>query len=117
MKECVLNSQRVLRIAVFSLIIGLFAMSGFAENGRKAKSEAKPAYPELARKMNLSGTVKVEIDISPAGAVTSAKALGGHPLFIDSAVDAARKWRFEPASGTTTQVLEFRFTNPSGSGN
>jgi protein TonB len=112
-----LKSQRVLRIAVFSLIIGLFAISGFAEDGRKAKSEAKPVYPELARKMNLTGTVKVQIDIAPAGNVTSAKALGGHPLFIDSAVDAAKKWRFEPASGTTTQILEFRFTNPTGNGN
>lgn len=109
-----MKSQRVIRIAVFSLIIGLFAISGFAEDGRKAKSETKPVYPELARKMNLTGIVKVQIDISPTGSVTSAKALGGHPLFIDSAVEAAKKWRFEPASGPTTQILEFRFSNPSG---
>lgn len=112
-----MKGQRVLRIAVFSLLIGFFAISGFAQEGRKVKSEVKPVYPELARKMNLTGTVKVQIDISPAGAVTSAKAVGGHPVFIESAVDAAKKWRFESANSTTTQVLEFRFTNPSGSGN
>jgi TonB family protein len=108
-----LNFPRVLRLAVLFMFIATFAAVAAAEDGRKVKSEAKPAYPELARKMNLTGVVKVQIEISPAGTVTSAKALGGHPLFIDSAVDAVKKWRFEPASSPTSQIVEFKFTNPN----
>jgi TonB family protein len=113
MKECVLFIPRVVRIAVLFVIAGAFATGAFAEDTRKAKSEVKPVFPELARKMNLSGTVKVQIEISPAGAVTSAKALGGHPLFIDSAVEAVKRWKFESASSTTSQIVEFKFNNPS----
>jgi TonB family protein len=107
------TSSPFLRVAVFFAIVAIFSVAGFAEEGRKAKSEVKPVYPELARKMNLSGTVKVQIEISPAGTVTSAKAIGGHPVFIDSALDASRKWRFEAAPNATSQVIEFKFTNPA----
>jgi TonB family protein len=100
------------RSAVLMVLVGLFAVSGIAEE-RKSKSEIKPAYPELAKKMNLSGVVKVQVEISPAGTVTSAKALGGHPVFIDSALDAVRKWRFEPSQSPTEQIVEFKFVNPN----
>ncbi|MDP9267476.1 MAG: energy transducer TonB [Acidobacteriota bacterium] len=76
---------------------------------RKMKNEVRPVYPELAKKMNVSGAVKVEIVITPAGAVKSAKALGGHPLLIESALDAVKKCRFEAAPAETTQVVTFNF--------
>jgi TonB family protein len=76
---------------------------------RKPKSKVLPTRPELAKKMNVSGTVKVEIVIAPNGTVKSAKALGGHPLLIESALDAVKKWKFEPGSEETTQVIAFDF--------
>jgi TonB family protein len=88
--------------------VGVAAPSALAED-RKAKNKVSPAYPELAKKMNVSGTVKVEIVIAPNGSVKSAKALGGHPLLIESALDAVKKWKFEPASEETTQVVAFDF--------
>lgn len=104
-----LNTVRTgLLIAVVSLV-GI----AHAQEARKVKSDVKPAFPEMARKMNLSSTVKVQVEISPAGTVTSAKALGGHPMFLEAATDAAKKWRFEPSTESTTQVIEFKFINPS----
>ena len=78
-------------------------------NGRKVKTAPQPTYPELARKMNISGIVKVEIVIAPNGSVKSAKAIGGHPLLMDAAVDAARRFKFEPGTEETTGVLPFEF--------
>lgn len=102
------------RITRFVLLLTLVSVIGLAgaQETRKAKSEVKPAYPELGRRMNLTTTVKVQVEISPAGTVTSAKAIGGHPVFIESAVEAARKWRFEPAQESNSQVIEFKFVNP-----
>jgi outer membrane biosynthesis protein TonB len=55
----------------------------------------------------------VEATISAAGNVTDTKVVGGHPLLIQAAVDALKKWKYEAAGETTTTVVEFRFTNTS----
>ena len=79
-----------------------------AEPDRKVVNRVKPAYPELARQMNVSGTVKIEVVIAANGSVKSLKPLGGHPLLIQSASEALRKWRFAPGLETTT-IVEFQF--------
>lgn len=76
---------------------------------RRAKSKVQPAYPVLARKMNLAGTVKIEVLVSPNGTVKSARVVGGHPVLANAALDAAKKWRFEPASIESSGVIDFKF--------
>ena len=76
---------------------------------RRAKTKVQPAYPDLARKMNISGTVKIEVVVSPNGSVKDARIVGGHPVLASAALDAARKWRFEPASGEATGIIDFKF--------
>lgn len=76
---------------------------------RRAKSRVQPAYPELAKRMNISGTVKIEVVVAPNGTVKDARVVGGHPVLAGAALEAARKWRFEPASGEATGVIDFRF--------
>lgn len=76
---------------------------------RKIKSRAQPLYPELARRMKLSGVVKLELIIAADGKVKSAKVLGGHPLLAESAMDAVRRWVYEPAHDQTVQVVEVKF--------
>ncbi len=49
------------------------------EISRKPKSKVQAIYPELARRMNLSGTVKVEVVVLPNGTVKGARVMGGHP--------------------------------------
>lgn len=56
----------------------------------------QPQYPPLALAARVSATVKVEITIDESGNVISARALSGHTLLKDSAVAAARKWKFKP---------------------
>lgn len=76
---------------------------------RRAKNKVQPVYPELARKMNIAGTVKIEVVVSPNGSVKDARVVGGHPVLASAALDAARKWRFEPAAGESTGIIDFRF--------
>jgi TonB family protein len=76
---------------------------------RRVKVTARPEYSELARHLNLSGTVKVEVLIGTDGKVKKAHVVGGHPVLGVEAEKAALKTEFEPAPHDSTQVLEFRF--------
>jgi TonB family protein len=76
---------------------------------RRAKTKVQPTYPELARKMSITGTVKVEVVVSPNGTVKEARVVGGHPVLANAALEAAKKWRFEPSSTESSGVIDFKF--------
>ena len=62
----------------------------------KAIEKIVPVYPPLAKQIRMPGEVSVEVIISPEGRVESVRVVSGHPMFIQAAVTAARRWRFEP---------------------
>ena len=76
---------------------------------RRAKSKVQPTYPDLARKMNITGTVKIEVVVLPNGSVKDARVVGGHPVLANAALEAAKKWRFEPAQMESSGVIDFKF--------
>jgi TonB family protein len=76
---------------------------------RKVKTRVVPDFPALAKQMNMTGKVKIEVTISPDGRVTSTKVVGGSPLLVGSALDAIKKWRFESATKESTEIIEFDF--------
>jgi TonB family protein len=77
--------------------------------GRKIKSKISPLYPEIARKMNLAGIVKLEVTVAANGTVKDTKVIGGNPILVNAAADAVKKWRFEPANEESVGVVEFKF--------
>jgi TonB family protein len=100
----------VLVIAVTAGPIRVRAQQNQSEEiARRVKSKVAPVYPELARKMNITGTVKVEVVVSPNGTIKDARVVGGHPVLASSALDAVKKWRFEPGVAETTGVIDFKF--------
>jgi protein TonB len=76
---------------------------------RRAKTRVQPTYPELAHRMNISGTVKIEVTVAPNGSVKEARIVGGHPVLAQAALDAAKKWRFETAAAESTGIIDFKF--------
>jgi len=83
------------------------------ENKRKVRSRVVPEYPALAKQMNVTGKVKIEATIAADGHVISTKVVGGSPLLVNAALDALKKWKFEPASHDTTEIIEFEFNGQS----
>ena len=79
------------------------------ESRRKVKTKVAPVYPELARRMNVAGKVKIEVVISPDGHVKSTRVVGGHPLLVQTCQDAVKEWKFAAAPEETTQIVEFEF--------
>jgi TonB family protein len=80
-------------------------ISGGVLNG-KAVSLPRPAYPAVARAARASGTVTVQVTIDESGKVIAARAVGGHPLLQQAAVQAAYGARFSPTqlSGQPVKV-------------
>ena len=76
---------------------------------RKVRAKVVPEYPPLARQMNVAGKVKIEATVAADGHVLTTKVVGGSPLLVNAALDALKKWRFEPASKDTTETIEFEF--------
>ena len=104
------NFARLLLGSVVLLLPVSIMLAGDQEGSRKATVQIKPAYPELARRMNVSGTVKIEVSVAPDGEVKDSKAIGGNPVLIQAAESAVKRWKFEPASKASTEVVTFRFT-------
>lgn len=96
-------------VAAFSLPPAGAQTAPNDEINRRAKNKVQPVYPELARKMSITGTVKIEVTVAPNGTVKEARVVGGHPVLAGSALDAAKKWRFESAGAESTGVIEFKF--------
>jgi TonB family protein len=101
------------------LAVGLLLASGWvattssawgqADVNRPLKNKVAPIYPELARRMNISGVVRIQITVDKNGTVKSAKLVGGHPVLATAGLDAVKKWKYEPGPGETTGIVEFHF--------
>ena len=61
-----------------------------------AINRVEAVYTPAALMARAIGTVSVEVSIDESGSVTSARAVAGHPLLREAAVDAARGWTFQP---------------------
>lgn len=62
----------------------------------RALNRPAPVYPAVARAAGAEGRVTVEVLVNEEGKIDSAKAVDGHPLLRQAAVDAARQWEFAP---------------------
>jgi protein TonB len=56
----------------------------------------EPTYPAIALKAHVQGRVIVEATTDIYGKVVKTRVIGGNPLLTKAAVDAVRKWIYEP---------------------
>ena len=106
LKKFVLTAGALL---IFSGAWGFAQTANTDESRRKVKTKVSPVYPELARRMNVVGKVKIEVVIAPDGRVKTTRVVGGHPLLVQACQDAVKEWRFVAAPEETTQIVEFEF--------
>jgi protein TonB len=73
---------------------------GFVASSAKPRlvAQARAAYPEIARRSGIEGTVVVQALVNVEGRVKKAVIVqGAHPILDKEALLAARKCRFTPA--------------------
>jgi len=91
------------------------AAAATAPSDLRAVSTPAPRYPPEALRAGTSGEVQVEFTVGTDGSVTAARVVRSNParVFDREAVNAVRKWRFQPvpAPVTTRRTIGF---NPGG---
>jgi protein TonB len=58
----------------------------------------KPYYPSTAKATHLEGDVQVEVEVDPSGHVIGTQVLSGPLPLQGAALDAIKRWKFEPAT-------------------
>ena len=58
--------------------------------------KVNPEYPQMARIAHIQGEVVLECVISKSGDVSSLRAISGHPILVQSALDAVKQWKYSP---------------------
>ena len=79
------------------------------DGGRRVERTVAPEYPDIAKRMNLTGTVQVRAFVKPDGSVDEVKVVGGHPLLADAVVRAVMQWKYQPAPRETQEPVKFTF--------
>lgn len=81
-------------------------VGGFVQQA-KIIHQPIPVYPPLARQARISGVVRLEGVIARDGTIQQLRAVSGHPLLIPAALDAVRKWVYQPTllNGEPVEVI------------
>ncbi|MGA8313829.1 MAG: energy transducer TonB [Terriglobales bacterium] len=106
------RSLAAMFLILFSPLVltsALIAQLDQTETTRKIVNRVTPVYPEMARSMNLRGSVKAEAVVTPNGTVKLVDVQGGHPVLAEAAQHAIYKWKWAPASHETRELIEVRF--------
>jgi TonB family protein len=74
--------------------------------GRKVKTSVKPVYPDVARQMHITGTVRLEATVAADGKVRDTRVIGGSPMLAQEATNAVKKWKYEEAAKETVETVE-----------
>lgn len=68
--------------------------SGVADGNKVAGND--PVYPQMAKIAHVQGDVVLQALISKTGTIENLRAISGHPILIQAAMDAVRAWRYKP---------------------
>jgi protein TonB len=58
--------------------------------------KVQPEYPPLARQVHIQGQVQIDAVLDEQGNVIEMKVVSGPPLLYQAALDALKKWKYEP---------------------
>lgn len=106
-----MHRYALILIAIVVSLLGcaLAQHSPDSEAARKVVTRVAPSYPELAKRMHIEGSVKIEAMVRPNGTVRTTRVIGGNPVLVEAASAAVSKWKFEPAANETTEVIQLTF--------
>jgi TonB family protein len=76
---------------------------------RRLITRVEPEYPDALKRLNIGGTVRLQLTIGPKGNVEAVEVLGGNPILGESAAAAARQWVYSASHSRTIEELIIPF--------
>lgn len=70
-------------------------VSGGVQEGNLIR-KVQPSYPPLAKTARIQGQVILHALISKQGNIENLEVVSGHPMLVQSALDAVRQWKYKP---------------------
>jgi TonB family protein len=107
-KKCVSSKRFLFLVLGFVVALAPFPLRA---DERAIVHKVAPVYPEVAKRMHISGTVRVLTTVDAAGAVLKAEGQGSNKLLSGAAEDAVKRWKFAPSDGTSTLTIQINFEN------
>jgi len=95
------------RAATLAMLLAFVTPAHAAD--RLVKTRVNPLYPEIAKRMKITGIVKMEVTVDPEGKVTAVKTIEGNRMLSMAAEDAVHKWKFAPGEGVETVTVDINF--------
>jgi TonB family protein len=77
---------------------------------RRVVRTSEPDYPTIVKNAHIGGSVRLTVTVLPNGDVAKVDILGGNPIFVASAINAVRKWKYAPAASQTREEVQINFT-------
>jgi TonB family protein len=71
--------------------------------------QVEPEYPETLKRLNIGGTVRLQVTISAKGNVENVQLLGGNPILAESAIFAVKRWVYSVSHLRTTTEVDIPF--------
>jgi TonB family protein len=87
--------------------LAIWAPSSSAE--RKLIARVEPDYPETLKRLNIGGTVRLQVSISAKGNVEDVELLGGNPILGESAAAAVKQWVYAAGRSRTIAEISISF--------
>lgn len=98
---------KLLSLALIAMAVSLPLHA--ADSERPVKSRVAPVYPEIAKRMHISGEVKIVATVAPDGSVSATKAVSGNKMLSGAAEEAVHKWKFVAAAEESTVEVNINF--------
>jgi len=111
------SSTRWLSFAILSLALcqmAVFVLPSLAQKAEKSDRKiivsTKPEYPNILRRAQVGGLVRLKATVLPNGTVSSVEILGGNPILAENAVAAVKKWKYVPGPNQTVEDVALSFS-------
>lgn len=101
-------ARRILQATAFAAIIVL-ALPLRAGDTRAVKSRVPPVYPEIAKRMHITGEVELQVTVDAQGKVKDVKPVSGNHVLTSAAEDAVRQWKYATGDGDSVVSVTISF--------
>jgi len=86
------------------------ALPARAGDDRAVKSRVPPVYPEIAKRLRITGEVRLVATVDAQGKVKDVKPVSGNRMLELAAEDAVRQWKFASGDGDADVTVSVNFS-------